>query len=80
MLFRSVDGVSDIFKGAVQTYSSHDELVHLLSDPSVFPNDDELLEISSHVREMHSFTQRSQELINRVEWFTSSVSEVPEFE
>ena len=62
----NVDGIADIFMGAVQTYGSHDELVGLLSNPSVFPSDDELLRISSHVRENHNFDRRAEVLVDRV--------------
>ena len=61
-----VDGISEIFKGAVQTYASLDELSSLLSDPSAFPDDEEILKISRHIRELHNFDQRAQVFIDHV--------------
>lgn len=61
-----VDGVMEIFKGAVQTYRTSDDLIALLSDPSLFPNDEEVAEISEEVRKYQSFDRRAEEILQDV--------------
>lgn len=61
-----VDGVMEIFKGAVQTYRNSDELIALLSDSSLFPNDEEVAEISDEVRKYQSFDRRAEVILQDV--------------
>lgn len=61
-----VDGVMEIFKGAVQTYRTSDDLIALLSDSSLFPNDEEVAEISDQVRKYQSFDRRAEEILQDV--------------
>jgi hypothetical protein len=58
-----VEGVQEIFKGAVQTYSSLEELDRILADTSVFPDDAEMKAISQMVREEHNFGNRADVLL-----------------
>lgn len=64
-----VDGLAEIFEGAVVTYADEAELVELLRrDPTeIFPDDDQLGEIAQRVRRDHSFDARAGEIIRAVE-------------
>lgn len=61
-----VDGIDEIFKGAVRTYSSTGELAEILADPAGFPDDSEMAAISRMIREEHNFDQRAQALLAAV--------------
>ncbi len=63
-----VDGIADIFGGAVATYRTIDELLALLRRPSdeVFPPRAELARIGAEVRARHSFDARARTLLDRV--------------
>jgi len=62
-----VDGVGEIFGGAVATYRTIDELLTLLRRPSeeVFPLPEELARIGAEVRAAHSFDARARTLLDR---------------
>ncbi|MGO4120535.1 glycosyltransferase [Arthrobacter sp. YAF16] len=55
----AVDGIDEIFKGAVQTYTSAAELNAILNDPSRFPDDAEMASISRIIRDEHNFDIRA---------------------
>ncbi|PZU46370.1 MAG: hypothetical protein DI566_07715 [Microbacterium sp.] len=57
----SVEGVEEIFGGAVVAYESAADLVKLLQgDPAdIFPSDDEMAEIARRIRSEHSFDARA---------------------
>jgi hypothetical protein len=61
----AVDGIQEIFDGAVATYDTIDELLALLRRPSaeVFPPPDRLSRISDRIRAEHSFDARAEELL-----------------
>ncbi|MFF2245798.1 glycosyltransferase [Arthrobacter sp. NPDC058130] len=61
-----VDGIDEIFKGAVRTYTSTDQLSEILADPSGFPDDSEMASISQMIRDEHNFDQRAASLIDAV--------------
>jgi hypothetical protein len=63
-----VEGIDEIFQGAVRTYGSIDELLALLCSDldSAFPGPAELAEISADVRRHHSFDARAAELLKAV--------------
>lgn len=61
-----VDGIADIFQGAVRTYSSLEELREILSDPSGFPDDSRMTSISREIRDEHSFDKRAATLLEAV--------------
>jgi glycosyltransferase involved in cell wall biosynthesis len=63
-----VDGVEELFSGAVQTYQSAQELAYLCSEESdaAFPDDAELRKIAAQVREYHSFDARAAELTEKI--------------
>ncbi|MDF2917438.1 MAG: uncharacterized protein K0S70_1655 [Microbacterium sp.] len=56
-----VDGIEEIFGGAVVTYRSPQHLVEMLRGnlDMLFPDDDELRLISRRIREQHSFDARA---------------------
>jgi len=60
-----VDGIDEIFAGAVRTYETVDELITMLrSDPNeLFPEDARLAEISMRIRAEHSFDARALTLL-----------------
>lgn len=62
-----VDGIAEIFGGAVATYRTIDELLALLRRPSadVFPPPQELARIGAKVRAAHSFDARARALLER---------------
>lgn len=57
-----VQGVEELFGGAVRVYETPEELAYLLSSDSdgEFPEPDELRRIAGRVRGEHSFTARAQ--------------------
>lgn len=62
-----VDGIEDIFSGAVRTYGKVSEIVPLLNadHDSLFPEDAELKAISARIRAEHSFARRAEQLLER---------------
>lgn len=60
-----VAGVDELFGGAVQTYSSVDDLVDLSASQqeSSFPSDREMLRIAASVQREHSFERRAEQLV-----------------
>lgn len=64
----AVDGVEELFSGAVRTYRTTDELAHLCGAESdlVFPADAELRKIAAGVRRHHSFDARAAELTTQI--------------
>lgn len=62
-----VDGIDEIFKGAVRTYTSIEQLAEILSDPSGFPDDSEMVAISEMVRQEHNFDKRAESLLDAVQ-------------
>ncbi len=60
-----VTGIPELFGGAVRTYRTTQELLELVASPldSLFPAEDDLAEISSRVRRLHSFDARAKELL-----------------
>ncbi|THJ64969.1 glycosyltransferase [Arthrobacter echini] len=61
-----VDGIEDIFQGAVRTYTSLEELEHLLKDRNGFPDDTRMAEISRQIRDEHNFDARASTLLRAV--------------
>lgn len=61
-----VEGIEEIFEGAVVTYRTVPELIQLLQrDPAkAFPNEETLNSISARVRERHSFDARARRLLD----------------
>ncbi len=64
----SVDGVEEVFQGAVQTCQDGAELAALCGaeGDERFPSDEEMQKIAAHVRTHHSFDARAQELVEAV--------------
>lgn len=60
-----VVGLDEIFGGAVQVYTSPDDLSRLCDRESTapFPDDAEMDKIAALVREQHSFDRRAEELV-----------------
>ncbi|MEY9777413.1 glycosyltransferase [Arthrobacter sp. MW3 TE3886] len=58
-----VDGIDEIFKGAVRTYTSIEQLAEILADPKGFPDDSEMIAISQMVRDEHNFDKRAEALL-----------------
>ena len=60
-----VTGIAELFHGAVATYQSVDEMLHLLEHDldDVFPDDRSLEAISTSVRRDHSFDARADTLL-----------------
>jgi len=56
-----VEGLEDLFEGAVVTYRDTEHLVEMLSGPAddLFPDADRLRRIAARVREEHSFDARA---------------------
>ncbi|WDF32132.1 glycosyltransferase [Arthrobacter agilis] len=61
-----VDGIADIFRGAVRTYSSLEDLEQILADDQGFPDDTEMEAISQHIRDEHNFDARAATLLAAV--------------
>lgn len=61
-----VDGIDEIFKGAVRTFASVQQLAEILGDPSGFPDDSEMTAISQMVRDEHNFDKRAGTLLEAV--------------
>ena len=61
-----VDSIDEIFKGAVRTYRTTEQLAAILDDPSGFPDDSEMAAISQMVRDEHNFDKRAESLIDAV--------------
>jgi glycosyltransferase involved in cell wall biosynthesis len=64
----AVDGIEEIFQGAVQTCRDAAELAALCGaeGDARFPSDEEMDKIAAHVRTHHSFDARAQELVEQV--------------
>lgn len=59
-----IEGIEDLFLGAVRTYQTRSELKELLdSDNHSFPSNERLQEISGIIREEHSFDVRAKRLL-----------------
>ncbi len=60
-----VEGIADVFRGAVQTYTTPSELGELCAPGSdqLFPPPGELARISEEIRRAHSFTRRAEQLV-----------------
>lgn len=63
-----VEGMSDVFAGAVWTYAAIPDLLSVLRDDLdlVFPSDEDLSRIGERVRKSHSFDARAEELLATV--------------
>ena len=57
-----VQGVSEVFGSAVQTYASTDDLARLLASDANWPDREERLRQARAVAERHSFAHRAEEL------------------
>lgn len=59
-----VEGMKDIFEGAVVEFDSEEELISLLRRPldALFPSEEEVLRISRVIRTHHSFDVRAEQL------------------
>jgi GT2 family glycosyltransferase len=62
----AVEGIEELFSGAVRTYGSSDELAYLCGARSEFPDDGEMRKIAAHVRAHHSFDARAGELTQQI--------------
>lgn len=60
-----VEGIDEIFEGAVITYRTTDDLIALVKAPlePQFPGEDVLERISERVRRQHSFDARAEQLL-----------------
>ncbi|MGO4803842.1 glycosyltransferase [Arthrobacter sp. 2MCAF15] len=70
-----VDGIDEIFKGAVRTYTSTEQLAEILADPSGFPDDSEMAAISQMIRDEHNFDKRAETLLGVVREHRKSASD-----
>ncbi|MHA7219790.1 glycosyltransferase [Arthrobacter sp. MDT1-48-3] len=61
-----VDGIDEIFRGAVRTYSSLDDLEGILTDPGAFPDDAQMAAISEEIRHEHNFDRRAEVFVRAV--------------
>lgn len=63
-----VEGIAELFEGAVVTYRDTKELIALLRGDldALFPDEPELARISAQVRERHSFDARARFLLDAV--------------
>jgi Glycosyl transferases group 1 len=63
-----IDGLDELFHGAVRTYSSVDELAKLCSPEgrSEFPDAQQRVDIADRVRREHSFAARAEQLTQLV--------------
>jgi len=61
-----VDGIDELFEGAVRSWRSVPELIDMLSSDldAVFPSERTLREISDKVRAEHSFDARAMSLLD----------------
>lgn len=61
-----VNGIAELFGGAVRTWDTVPELIEMLSDDldAVFPGEDELMAISARIRNEHSFDARARTLLD----------------
>ncbi len=69
VLSDSVEGIEDLFSGAVQTYADGADLVAKLrsSDEEIgFPTESEMERISARIRDEHSFLARARALLSTV--------------
>lgn len=64
----AVEGIHEIFEGAVWTYDDIPELIDALRHgvDALFPSEERLAEISARVREEHSFDARARTLLGAV--------------
>ena len=64
VISENVDGLSEIFGGAVVPYATEEQLVGFLRGDldSLFPGDDELAVIAERIRRHHSFDSRAEVL------------------
>ena len=69
-----VDGIDEIFKGAVRTYTSTEQLAEILADPSGFPDDPEMVAISQMIRDEHNFDKRAETLLEAARKHRKSAS------
>lgn len=70
-----VDGIDEIFKGAVRTYTSTEQLAEILADPSGFPDDSEMAAISQMIRDEHNFDKRAETLLGAAREHRKSASD-----
>lgn len=61
-----VDGIDEIFRGAVRTFNSAQQLAEILGDPDGFPDESEMAAISQMVRDEHNFDKRAETLLEAV--------------
>ena len=61
-----VDGIAEIFGGAVRTYTTVEELEQVLADPDGFPDDAQMAAISQRIRDEHNFDARAAALLKAV--------------
>lgn len=73
-----VDGIDELFSGAVKSYRSPDDLALLCRDDArgVFPGDAQMESIAARVRRLHSFDRRAEQLVEAVAEFRKR-SETP---
>jgi hypothetical protein len=66
-----VEGVEELFRGAVKTWKTADEFAYLCSAEgrSKFPSDEEMASIAKYVQETHSFDCRAGALMDAVAAF-----------
>lgn len=62
-----VDGVAEVFSGAVQTYATPDELAELCAEDDRFPSSTDLARIAAEIRREHSFERRAEQLVEAAE-------------
>lgn len=62
-----VPGLDDVFHGVIRSYETPAQLATLLAEPAALAGQDEILRLSSEVREHHSFAARAKTLIADVE-------------
>jgi spore maturation protein CgeB len=61
-----VEGVEELFQGAVKTWRTAEEFAYLCSPKGYkeFPSDDEMLRIAQYVQTEHSFDQRADVIVD----------------
>jgi hypothetical protein len=66
-----VDGIDELFAGAVKSYRSSDDLAFLCRDDALgmFPDDARMKDIAARVRRLHSFDRRAEQLVEAVTGF-----------
>ena len=75
-----IDGLDELFEGAVQTYKTSEDFARLVADGSTgtdgdgghWPSDDEMRQIAARVAANHSFDHRAAELIDAVNKFRAA--------